>query len=216
MENRSFLRQLAYLFDIRDSGVSTEELLQIGQGVTLGALGCTRLDLVEACAELTLLRSFPDASPTFDLGMHQDWIRLAASSRKVFVKSYDEQSCVYFQLLDQAESPRILVLTFAKDRAVDELFLCQMELFRQAIRGQKQVAIQSSVISSNDEVLSLNHRQRQIASLLVDGRTNREIAKKLEYSESTVRYEIIKMYERLRVRNRAQAAAALRNLNLVA
>jgi hypothetical protein len=48
--------------------------------------------------------------------------------------------------------------------------------------------------------------------MIADGLTNREIAKTLNFSESTARYETIKIYERLQVKNRAQAAAMVRSL----
>jgi DNA-binding CsgD family transcriptional regulator len=58
----------------------------------------------------------------------------------------------------------------------------------------------------------MSARQLAIARMIADGATNREIAKALYFSESTARYETIKIYERLQVKNRAQAAALIRSL----
>jgi|GEM_PF-2469931 len=68
---------------------------------------------------------------------------------------------------------------------------------------------------SQDDGLRRNYRmsdrQIEIATLIAAGATNREISKKLFFSESTARYETVKIYERLQVKNRAQAAAIIRS-----
>lgn len=56
----------------------------------------------------------------------------------------------------------------------------------------------------------MSARQVRIAEMIADGATNREIAQTLNFSESTARYETIKIYERLQVKNRAQAASMIR------
>ena len=58
----------------------------------------------------------------------------------------------------------------------------------------------------------MSDRQIQIAEMIADGATNKEIAQSLSFSESTARYETIKIYERLQVKNRAQAASVIRSL----
>ena len=55
-------------------------------------------------------------------------------------------------------------------------------------------------------------RQVQIARMIADGASNREIAQALFFSESMARYETVKIYERLRVKNRAQAAGMIRSI----
>ena len=67
---------------------------------------------------------------------------------------------------------------------------------------------------SNDlqKKFHMSDRQLSIAKMIADGLTNREIAQTLNFSESTARYETIKIYERLQVKNRAQAAAMVRSL----
>ena len=58
----------------------------------------------------------------------------------------------------------------------------------------------------------LTTRQVEIARMIVDGASNRQIAQALYFSESMARYETVKIYERLRVKNRAQAAGMIRTL----
>ena len=58
--------------------------------------------------------------------------------------------------------------------------------------------------------LELSKRQRKIAEMIADGMTNSAISRTLGFSEATIRYETIKLYERLRVKNRAHAAARIR------
>ena len=62
--------------------------------------------------------------------------------------------------------------------------------------------------------LGLTSRQHGIAIKIANGVTNREIAREMGYSEATIRYETIKLYERLRVRNRSHAAARIRELKI--
>ena len=62
--------------------------------------------------------------------------------------------------------------------------------------------------------LGLTPRQHTIAIKIANGVTNREIAREMGYSEATIRYETIKLYERLRVRNRSHAAARIRELKI--
>jgi DNA-binding CsgD family transcriptional regulator len=55
-------------------------------------------------------------------------------------------------------------------------------------------------------------RQVAVARMIADGASNREIAKALYFSESMARYETVKIYERLRVKNRAHAAGIIRSI----
>jgi DNA-binding CsgD family transcriptional regulator len=54
----------------------------------------------------------------------------------------------------------------------------------------------------------LSHREREVYELLVQGRTNREIARALFISESTTKVHVRHIFEKLGVHNRAEAAAA--------
>jgi two-component system nitrate/nitrite response regulator NarL len=61
--------------------------------------------------------------------------------------------------------------------------------------------------------LRVTKREREILHLLVDGRTNREIAKALGIQEQTVKNALSVLCEKCDVRNRVQlAVAAVRSL----
>lgn len=62
--------------------------------------------------------------------------------------------------------------------------------------------------------LGLSDRQLVIAKMIAQGMTNRAIASELGFSEATIRYETIKLYERLRVKNRSHAAARIHQLGI--
>jgi len=62
--------------------------------------------------------------------------------------------------------------------------------------------------------LELSDRQYRLACYIADGLTNSTIARTLGFSEATIRYETVKLYERLRVKNRAQASARIRELGI--
>ena len=83
------------------------------------------------------------------------------------------------------------------------------EIFSKRISGQQDKDFETL------ENLELTQRQTTIARMIANGSTNREIARELKFSEATIRYETIKLYERLRVRNRSQASARIRELKIL-
>lgn len=64
------------------------------------------------------------------------------------------------------------------------------------VRGLKQ-----------DPIESLSPRERTLLEALSKGLTNRELSKELEISENTVKFHLSNLFEKLDVRNRAQAIA---------
>jgi LuxR family maltose regulon positive regulatory protein len=61
----------------------------------------------------------------------------------------------------------------------------------------------------------LSRRERQVLQLIAAGLTNQEIAQELAVAVSTVKTHLKNIYAKLDVRNRTQAAARARELNLV-
>jgi DNA-binding NarL/FixJ family response regulator len=65
---------------------------------------------------------------------------------------------------------------------------------------------QRLVAADPSEHLEASPRQREILSLIAEGRCNQEIAARLELSPNTVKFHIRSLYARLGVRNRVEAA----------
>jgi DNA-binding NarL/FixJ family response regulator len=66
----------------------------------------------------------------------------------------------------------------------------------------------------DDPVARLSEREREVLALLAEGLRNREIAERLVISEPTVKTHVRHVLEKLRIRNRAEAAAfAARHLD---
>lgn len=59
----------------------------------------------------------------------------------------------------------------------------------------------------NDPLHSLSRKERQMLESLSKGLTNRELSKELGISTNTVKFHLSNLYEKLSVRNRAQAIA---------
>ncbi len=61
----------------------------------------------------------------------------------------------------------------------------------------------------------LTPRQREVLALLIEGKSNKEIARLLALSDNTVRVHAAAIFKALGVRNRTEAAFAARRLGLV-
>ncbi len=69
-------------------------------------------------------------------------------------------------------------------------------------------------VPPDDPVARLSSREREVLALLAEGLRNREIAERLVVSEPTVKTHVRHILEKLRIRNRAEAAAfAARHLD---
>jgi len=62
---------------------------------------------------------------------------------------------------------------------------------------------------------ALSHRERQVLTLMAEGRTNSEIARVLVLAESTVKCHVSTAYSKLGVASRREAAALATELGLV-
>ncbi|MBP2233886.1 DNA-binding NarL/FixJ family response regulator [Sinorhizobium kostiense] len=67
---------------------------------------------------------------------------------------------------------------------------------------------QAVEVPSRRAIESLTPRQREVLLLLVEGLSNKEIARKLRLGEGTVKIHMAALFRSLRVRNRQEAAAA--------
>lgn len=89
--------------------------------------------------------------------------------------------------------------------------ICQLVTFRltpeneAAFRVEQQIGRRAEEVTR--KVIELGERHREILCLISKGFTNHEIAKKMNYSEATTRVEIGKLFARLGVNNRQEAAS---------
>jgi DNA-binding CsgD family transcriptional regulator len=134
-------------------------------------------------------------------------------------------SLMAFPLVDNERLRGSVVWAFDNDNAQDDfgvqLFTALTMIIQSMMVGEfadlrvgnSTSPTKSLAVNDNTELQDKYHmsaRQVRIAEMIADGATNREIAQTLNFSESTARYETIKIYERLQVKNRAQAASMIR------
>lgn len=129
----------------------------------------------------------------------------------------EEKSTLYLPLEDAEDCSFALVVGFSTNweiqevesaffQSVSEVF--SLHLIKTGFSGVTRIKPDKDSIES----INLSERQKRIAIMIAEGMTNTSIARRLGFSEATIRYETIKLYERLRVKNRAQAAATIREL----
>jgi DNA-binding NarL/FixJ family response regulator len=66
-------------------------------------------------------------------------------------------------------------------------------------------------MKSSGHLPHLTPREKQILSILVQGRSNKEIGNKLDLSEKTIKHHLTNILQKLRVRNRVEAALMASN-----
>lgn len=66
-------------------------------------------------------------------------------------------------------------------------------------------------VTSEGRLPHLTPREQQILSILAQGRSNKEIGNKLELSEKTIKHHLTNILQKLRVRNRVEAALFVSN-----
>jgi DNA-binding NarL/FixJ family response regulator len=79
-------------------------------------------------------------------------------------------------------------------------------------RAEDHVLAQKLGLAQPDAEL-LSRREREVAALLREGLSNREIADRLVISPATAKVHVRHIYEKLGIRNRAEAVARLSSLD---
>jgi DNA-binding NarL/FixJ family response regulator len=69
----------------------------------------------------------------------------------------------------------------------------------------------ASETKGSGQLPHLTPREQQILSILAQGRSNKEIGNKLELSEKTIKHHLTNILQKLRVRNRVEAALLASN-----
>jgi len=107
------------------------------------------------------------------------------------------------------------------DDSMQDFFSCIAQIVGIAIDRSfcaEQKSSGQEIFDSNTErkpaKLKLTPKLTKIAVMIAEGKTNAEIARALSYSESAARYETVKLYAMLRVKNRAEAGAIITKMNL--
>lgn len=116
----------------------------------------------------------------------------------------------------------VFAITFDKKHSIDwnvdtqlhEALLSVAHLAHLIKLKSPHLANTSAPSAESEVSLGLSDRQLVIARMIAQGMTNRSIARELGFSEATIRYETIKLYERLRVKNRSHAAARIHQLGI--
>ena len=65
------------------------------------------------------------------------------------------------------------------------------------------------------QTLRISERELQVLELLAAGRSNKEIANRLEVSPNTVKTHVAKLYDKLEVRRRTEAILRARELGMI-
>ena len=97
-----------------------------------------------------------------------------------------------------------LNLVLAGERFIPAQILMGAEASTDTV-GDSGYASETLEVSESDLVQTLSKRERMVLNLLVDGMTNKEIARSIELQEATVKIHVKNIYRKMGVVNRAQA-----------
>jgi NarL family two-component system response regulator LiaR len=139
-------------------------------------------------------------------------------------------------ILEEDSTTRIIALTsFAEKDLIEKAFKAGAtsfvlkdvhsdklaETIREAYQGRTMIdstAAQVLIAAVNQSPKTgkdLTNREREILALLIEGKTNKEIAKMLSLSSGTVRFHISNILSKLGVSNRTEAVSQALQLGLV-
>lgn len=139
-----------------------------------------------------------------------------------WVMPYCDGACVLEALRGRASSPRIVVYTGSADSDLPRQALalgargfCSKSQPPQALLETVLAVAQGSMVFPFIDVRTLNAdpfalltaREREILAALPGGLSNAELARRFGVSANTIKFHLKSLYEKLGVRNRAQAAA---------
>lgn len=122
---------------------------------------------------------------------------------------------IVFSFSDKAEAVRRALRSGAQGFISKAALRNQIiDGIKAAAKGDRVVLTQRSQHAQIDEALrwpgrdiGLTERESELLSLLSSGMTNRELAEHLYVSENTIKTHLRRLYSKLGIRNRAQAAS---------
>ncbi|WP_100330155.1 response regulator transcription factor [Bacillus xiapuensis] len=145
-----------------------------------------------------ILDNFPHARiiiyTGFDLGQHFNLIV------ETQVSGFISKSASREQIVNAIEA------------ALRDEVVIPIQLFRQLRRGPMVSAVPKEGKLSD---INLTKREVYILMAISEGRTNKEIAQQLNYSQRTIEYSITNLFDKLQVKSRTEALSKARKYQLL-
>jgi DNA-binding NarL/FixJ family response regulator len=132
---------------------------------------------------------------------------------RVVVMSSSEESHAVNDAFAAGASAYVLKRTRSDDLATVMRQLFDPSIYHAPVRHPESSAPRAP---ADGRAASLTRREHEILSLVVEGRTNGEIAKVLWVTEQTVKFHLANIYRKLGVTNRTQASYWAHSLGIVA
>jgi two-component system nitrate/nitrite response regulator NarL len=80
------------------------------------------------------------------------------------------------------------------------------------MKGDAPQAVSDPARNPHEDALaSLTPREEQILGLVADGNSNKEVARQLRLQEKTIKHNMTRILQKLKARNRTEAAIFLRD-----
>lgn len=188
--------------------------------------------------ELDLYRGLPHAAVTFAAG-HAAAVETVASRRdfdlvivELGMRGYDDADAVS-ETMSKGDHPPVVLLyrDCRADEARSLLRAGAAALMPQSSSGMSLLGVVYLVLNGqrftppellmpvgqgdagphSADFADLSGRQRQVARLLIQGQSNKEIARRLDLQEITIKVYVSSIFRKLNVRNRTEAATRLLN-----
>jgi LuxR family maltose regulon positive regulatory protein len=119
---------------------------------------------------------------------------------------------------DEGEVMRSLLLSFKSkhEKQADQSLLSYVDQIVAAFSQPADIIIKSTIKNQEPEIIEpLTDRELQILRLISDGHSNTEISQRLFLALSTVKGHNLRIFNKLQVQNRTEAAARARELGLL-
>jgi LuxR family maltose regulon positive regulatory protein len=152
---------------------------------------------------------------------------LALAEPMGYVRTFVDEGAPMAELLHQAASRGIApdyaakllaayeIVTTDDGRRTEPSPSSRLHCAQAQVVVGRPVSPRSEAERDSSVVEPLSRREREVLQLITAGLTNREIAQELTVATSTVKTHLKNIYAKLGVRNRTQAAAHARELNLL-
>jgi two-component system nitrate/nitrite response regulator NarL len=80
------------------------------------------------------------------------------------------------------------------------------------LRTERSASVGTDTAQGEDDPLAnLTRREEQILRLVAAGNSNKEVARQIDLQEKTIKHHMTRILQKLKVRNRTEAAMLLRD-----